>query len=135
MAVQRGVVSMSVLVIMLVGTISGAVVGLIISSHLTNQVVLAILCAFVAAILALAASYRTLGRNLNISLPPSVILWNVAMASLIGGLAGHELSVDLRDPPAPPLVGGISGVLTSLLMVTFVVTIFMLRDRLSGTRS
>lgn len=135
MAVQRGLVSMSVLVIMLVGTISGAVVGLIISGHLTNQVVLAIICALVAAILALTAGHRTLGRDLSISLPPGVVLWNVAIATLIGGLAGHELSVDLRDPPAPVLVGGVSGVLTSVLMVSFIVTIFMLRHRLSDTQT
>ena len=133
MAFQRGLVSMSVLVIMVVGTIGGAVVGLIISGHLINQIVLAIICALVAAVLALVAGRRTLGRNLSISLPPGVVLWNVVIASLIGGLAGHELSVDLRDPPAPALVGGVSGILASLLIVSFVVTIVMLRHRLSDT--
>ena len=134
MAIQRGLVSMSILVIMLVATISGAVVGLIISGHLTNQVALAIICAFVAAILALTAGRRTLGRDLRVSLPPGVVLWNVAVATLIGGLAGHELSVDLRDPPAPVLVGGVSGILTSVLIVSFVVTILMLRHSLPDSR-
>ncbi len=85
---------------MVVGTISGAVVGLIISGHLTNQIMLTIICALVAAVLALAAGHRTLGRNLSISLPPSVVLWNVVIASLIGGLAGHELSVELIPNPS-----------------------------------
>ena len=60
-----------------------------------------------------------------------LIIWNVIVASLLGGLAGHELSIDLRDPPAPPLVGALSGLFAAILIASFAITIHMLRDRLS----
>ncbi len=136
MAVQNrsGTVSLSVLAMVVVGVVSGIVLSLLMSGHLANQLVLAIICAFVAAILALVVGRLILGWNTGVSLPPGIVVWNVVISSLIGGLAGHELSVDLRDPPAPPLIGGISGVLTSLLIVSFVITILVIRYRQSDTQ-
>ncbi len=133
MNVQRGsgVVSVSVFAMILAGLVSGAVAGLIFGVLLASQLVLAIICAFIAAILALVIGYFILGRNTEFALPSGVVVWNVVIASLIGGLAGHELSVDLREPPASPLVGALSGVLASLLVASFAITIFMLRNRLS----
>jgi hypothetical protein len=134
MAVQSrsGVISISAFAMLLVGTISGAVVGLLISGGLEKQVVLAIICALAAAILALVTGRLTLGENTGISSAPGVAVWNIAIAALIGGLAGHELSVDLREPPGASLVGGLSGLLASIMIVSAVVTVFILRVRQSA---
>ena len=126
-----GVVSAGVLAMNLAGVVSGGIVGLVLSGLLASQLVLAFVCAFVAAILALLIGNMVLGRSTEFALPSGIVVWNVIIASLIGGLAGHELSVDLREPPASPLVGALSGVLGSLLISSFVVTLFMVRNRLS----
>ena len=133
MNVQRGsgVISASVLAMVLAGAVSGAIVGLVLGSLMANQPVLAIICGFVAAILALITGRLIVGGGAEFSRSSGVVLWNVIIASLIGGLAGHELSIDLREPPASPLIGALSGVLASILIASFVITIFALRNRLS----
>lgn len=131
--VQRGsgVASASVLAMVLAGVVSGAIVGPVLGSLLANQLVLAIVCAFVGAILALVIGNVILGDSAEFTLPSGVVVWNVIIASLIGGLAGDELSVDLSEPPVSPLIGALAGVLAGILMASFVITIFMLRNRLS----
>jgi len=115
----------------LAGAVSGAIVGLVLGSLMANQPVLAIICGFVAAILALITGRLIVGGGAEFSGSSGVVLWNVIIASLIGGLAGHELSIDLREPPTSPLIGALSGVLASILIASFVITIFALRNRLS----
>ena len=127
-------VSASVLGMLLAGVVSGGVVGLVLDGVLANQVVLAVVCAFIAAVLGIVIVYTVLGRGVQVSLPSGVVIWNVIIASLFGGLAGHELSVDLRDPPASPLIGALSGVLAAILIASFAITIDMLRDRLSTSQ-
>jgi hypothetical protein len=133
MNVQRGngVVSASVLAMVLAGVVSGAIVGVILGNLVASQPVLAIICAFVAATLALIIGRLILGGGAEFSVPSGVVIWNVIIASLIGGLAGHELSIDLREPPASPLIGALSGVLASILIASFIITILTLRNRLS----
>jgi hypothetical protein len=133
MAVQRGgsLVSTSLVAMLVAGVVAGGIVGLVLGGVFTNQVVLAIVCAFVAAILALVIGYAMLGRDTQLSLPSGVVVWNVIFASLLSGLAGHELGVDLRNPPASPLVGALSGILAAMLIASFAITIYMLRSRLT----
>jgi hypothetical protein len=126
-----GVVTASVLAMLLAGVIGGGIVGLVLGGALANQLALALLCALIGAILALVIGYAILGRDAQFSLPPGVVLWNVIVSSLLGGLAGHELSVDLRNPPVSPLVGALSSLLAAVLVASFVITIYVLRDRLS----
>jgi len=118
----------------LAGAVIGAIVGVVLGSLIASQPVLAIICAFVAAILALIIGRLILGGGEAFSGPSGVALWNVIIAALIGGLAGHELSIDLREPPASPLIGALSGVLASILIASFVITISTLRNRLSVDR-
>jgi len=115
----------------LAGAVSGAIIGLMLGSLMASQPVLAIICAFVAAILALIIGRLILGGGSEFSVPSGVVVWNVIIAALIGGLAGHELSIDLREPPASPLIGALSGVLASILIASVVITIFTLKNRLS----
>lgn len=126
---RSGLVSVGVLAMVLVGAFSGAVVGLVLASMLDSQGLLAVISAFVAAVLALVVGHTILGTHAELSLRSGPALWNVAISSLIGGLAGHELSVDLRSPPPSPLVGSMSGLLAALLIASFAITIFWLKSR------
>src|SRR4249919_3703816 len=98
-SVQSGTssVSASVCGMLLAGVVGSGVVGLVVGSVGAGQIVLAILCAFIGAVLGLVIGYAVLGRDAQLSLPSGVIIWNVIVASLLGALAGHELSIDLRD--------------------------------------
>lgn len=120
---RNGLVSAGVLAIILMSVFSGALVGLILASVLTSQIALAIITAFVATVLALVAGHVILGPCAELPSGSALFLWNIIVASLIGGLAGHELSVALRSPPALPFVDALSGLLASVLIASFAVTI------------
>jgi len=115
----------------LAGLVSGALVGVVLGGWFARPLALAILGAIVAAILALVLRNIVLERRAASTAPLGIdILWLV-IASLIGGLAGHELAVDLTEPPPLPLVGAMSGLISSVLVASFSTTIVMLRSRLS----
>ena len=119
-----GIVSASILVMILAGAFSGALIGLVLASILTNQIWLAIGAAFGAVLVALTVRRVLLRSVLQLYPPPEVDLLHVVVAALIGGLAGHELAIDLREPPVSPLIGATSGLLASVLIATFVVTTY-----------
>jgi len=127
-----GVVSASVLAMVLVGGVSGALIGLVLGNILTRQLPIAILCALVAAILALMIGNRVLGQDGERLLPSGVVTWNVVIAAIIGGLAGHELGIDLTDTPSSPFIGALSGLLAAVLIGSFAITMFALGNRLSA---
>ena len=124
MSRRGGIVSASILVMILAGAFSGALIGLVLASILTNQIWLAIGTAFAAVLVALIVRRVLLRSALQLYPPPDVDLLHVVVAALIGGLAGHELAVDLREPPLSPLIGATSGLLASVLMATFAVTTY-----------
>lgn len=127
---ESGLVTASVLAMVLAGLIGGALVGTVLGGLFARHLVLAILCAIVAAVLALVIRNVVLERNAAFTVPMGIdFLW-VVIASLIGGLAGHELAIDLTQPPPLPLVGALSGLVSSVLIASFATTIFMLRNRL-----
>ena len=128
---NSGVITASVFAMLLAGVVSGGVVGLVLGGVLTSQIAVAFICAFIGAILALVIGNAILGRDAHFALPPGVMIWNVIIALWLGTLGGHELSVDIRDPPATPLVGALSGVLAAVLIGSFVITIYTRRNHLS----
>lgn len=130
-----GLITVSVFAMLLAGLVGGGVVGLVLGSVLASQIALAFICALIGAVLALVVGNAILGRDVSYSLPRGVIVWNVIVALWLGALAGHELSVDLRDPPATPLVGALAGLLAAVLIVSFVITMYTLKSRLSAPRS
>ena len=91
-----GSVSARVLTMVLVGAFSGALAGLVLASVLANQVWLAIVTAFVAVAIALLVCRVVFGSPLQLFIPRGLELWQALVGSLIGGLAGHELAIDLR---------------------------------------
>jgi hypothetical protein len=118
-----GSVSASVLSMVLVGAFSGALAGLVLASVLVNQVWLAIVTAFVAVAIALLVRRVVFGSPLRLLIPRQLELWQALVATLVGGLAGHELAIDLREPAVSPLIGATSGLIASILMATFVITV------------
>jgi len=107
----------------LVGASSGALAGLVLASVLANQVWLAIVTAFVAVAIALLVRRVVFGSPLRLLIPRQLELWQALVATLVGGLAGHELAIDLREPAVSPLIGATSGLIASILMATFVITV------------
>jgi hypothetical protein len=101
------------------GAFSGALAGVVLASMLTNQVWLAIVAAFAAVVIALIVQQVIFGSHVRLMFPPAFGILNVIIVSFIGGLAGHELAVDLTEP----LIGGIAGVLAAVLICSFVITI------------
>jgi hypothetical protein len=90
---------------------------------------LAIVAAFVAVVLALIVQHVLLGPHLQFAFPPVFTALHVAVASFIGGLSGHELAVDLTEPPPSALIGGLAGVIAAVLISSFVVSIMVLTTR------
>ena len=125
----NGGVSVSVFAMVIAGLIIGVVCGMILGAVLANQLLLAIISAFVAAAVALVVGNLMLDPTAKPALPRGVALWNIIVASLIGGLAGHELAVDLREPPLTLVIGGVSGVLAAVLIASFAITVFALRNQ------
>jgi hypothetical protein len=93
---------------------------------------LAILSGIVAAILSLVICNLVLDRNAAPTVPLGMKFMWVVTASLIGGLAGHELAIDVTEPTPLPLVGALSGLVASVLIASFAITIFMLRNSMSA---
>lgn len=136
MAVLRrsGGVTVSVFAMVMAGVVVGVVCGMILGGMSTNQLLLAVISALVAAAVAVVVGSLFLDQEANSALPLGVSVWNIIIASLIGGLAGHELAIDLRDPPISPIIGGLSGLLAGILIASFAITAFTLRNQWAGLR-
>ena len=105
-----------------IGAFVGGFVGLILGTVLNSQLSLAIVAAFAAVIVAFIARHIVFSSQGQFSLPPPLTLLHIIIAALVGGLAGHELAVDLREPPTSGLIGGISGLLAAVVFSCFFIT-------------
>ncbi len=118
---REGVISIFMLVNLLVGGAGGTVIGLALGGLIANGDVLAIITAFLAVLLGMVARY-TLVRVLP-SAPdiPPVVLASSLVISLIGGLAGHDLSIATGYASSPALIGLFSGLLAAILMDVLII--------------
>ena len=118
---REGVISIFLLVNLLVGGAGGTLIGLALGGLIANGDVLAIITAFLAVLLGMVARY-TLVRVLP-SAPdiPPVVLASSLVISLIGGLAGHDLSVATGYASSPALIGLFSGLLAAILMDVLII--------------
>jgi hypothetical protein len=123
---KTGVASASFIIIALVGTAVGALLGLFLEGIIINQTHLGVIVGFLATIIALLVRYklvfRLAGAGPDSSKVPWIVLISAAVASLIGGLAGHDLA-EMAGTPTAVFIGTMSGllsaVLTGLLLVTY----------------
>ncbi len=125
---KPGFVSASIIVMVVIGAFSGGLAGLVFGTMFEHQLGLAIAAAFVAVILAFIARHFAFSSRRQFSFPPPLTLSHIIISALIGGLAGHELAVDLKEPPTSGLIGGVSGLLAAALFSCFVIT-FLYRKR------
>jgi hypothetical protein len=122
---RSGGASIGVFAMIMAGLIVGALCGMILGG--LNQLLLAFISAFLGTIAALAVGKFLIDPAARPDLPMGIAVWNIVIATLIGGLAGHELSIDLREPPISPVIGGASGVLAAVLIASFAMTVVALR--------
>ena len=118
---REGVISIFLLVNLLVGGAGGTVIGLTLGGLISNGDVLAIITAFLAVLLGMVARYplvRVLPGAPDI--PPAVLICSLAV-SIIGGLAGHDLSVATGYASSPALIGLFSGLLAAILMDALII--------------
>ncbi len=118
-----GLVVAGILGMVLAGAFGGAVAGLVIASVTGSQAVIALLAAIVGSLLALVVWYFIWAKRARLSPSSPAVLWNIVTASLVSALAGHELAVDIRSPPASPLIGATSGLLAAVLMASSLIAI------------
>jgi hypothetical protein len=107
----------------LTGAFGGGLAGLVLASTLMNQLWLAIVAAFIAVVIALVVRQVVFGSHGQFVVPHALGVWLIFVSSLTGGLAGHELAVDLRESPPSPLIGAVSGVVALILISSFIITI------------
>ncbi len=118
---REGVLSIFLLVNLLVGGAGGTVIGLALGGLITNGDVLAIITAFLAVLLGMIARYTLVRVLPGAPVIPPVVLASSLVISLIGGLAGHELSVLTGYASSPALIGLFSGLLAAILMDALII--------------
>jgi uncharacterized membrane protein YfcA len=124
----EGVVSASLVVVILVATIIGAMVGLLLGAFLPpGSRSIAIPAGFIATVVASIARYKLLAPSTREGVDeariPTVLVVNAAIASIAGSLTAHDLVGFIGAQTSPALLGALAGllsaVLTALLMITY----------------
>jgi hypothetical protein len=123
----EGLVSASLVVVILVATVIGAVVGLLLGEFLPpGSRWIAIPAGFIATVAASIARYKLIGvrrGGVDEARIPAVLVVNAAIASVAGSLTAHDLMGYVGAQASPALLGALAGllsaVLTALLMITY----------------
>jgi hypothetical protein len=116
----EGVISASLIVVTLVAVIIGAMMGVLLGEIFPpGSRFIAIPAGFIAAVGASIARYKLVGRGTR---APAVLLVNVAIASIAGGLAAHDLMGLVGAQTSPGLLGALAGLLSAVLMALLMIT-------------
>ena len=118
---REGVISIFLLVNLLVGGAGGTVIGFALGGLIANGDVLAIITAFLAVLLGTVARYLLVRVLPGVPVISPVVLASSLVISLIGGLAGHDLSVATGYASSPALIGLFSGLLAAILMGVLII--------------
>lgn len=123
---MQGVISASLLVVLLVATTVGALVGLVLGGVVQSAVLLGIIAALAGTLVAALVRYKLVfqgsGAGADESGIPTVVVVNAAIASLAGGLAGHDLAVQFQEGASAVWIGALSGLIASILMALLMIT-------------
>ncbi|MDQ8699506.1 hypothetical protein [Hyphomicrobium sp. LHD-15] len=126
MAARSGVISTSIIVLVLIATAIGALIGLALDGVLPGTRSLAITAGLTATIIASIARYKIVflgaGKGVDESKVPGVLVVNAAIASIAGSLAAHDLAGLVASPPSSVLVGTFAGLLSAVLMALLMIT-------------
>jgi hypothetical protein len=123
----EGMISASLVIVIVVATVVGALVGLLLGSATVDSRLTAIVAGFIATIVASIARYTILIRRAHGVVDgariPAMLVANAAIASIAGSLAAHDLAELVRPHPSPFLLGALAGllsaILTALLMIVY----------------
>lgn len=123
---ESGVISASIIILVLVATAIGAIVALVFEGLLPpGNRLLAVLSGFVAVVVASIARYKLIffgaGKGADESRVPMVLLVNAAIASIAGSLAAHDLW-GFGGLSGPGVLGALAGLLSAVLMAMLMIT-------------
>jgi hypothetical protein len=126
MAVRSGVISMSIVILVLIATAIGAITGLVLDGMLLGTRQLAVASGFIATVIASIARYKLVflgaGAGADDRKVPMVLLVNAAIASIAGSLAAHDIAGLIADPPSSVIIGTFAGLLSAVLMAMLMIT-------------
>lgn len=130
MAVKSGgVVSASLIILILVAAAIGAVAAIVLQETGLGSRAIALIAGFLATIAASIARYKIIflgaGKGPDESRIPSVVLIYSAIASIAGSLAAHDLHRTLNGDMATALLGALAGLFSALLMAMLMITYHM----------
>ena len=122
----EGLVSASLVVVLIVSVVIGAVMGLLLGEIFPpGSRRIAIPAGFVATVVAGIARYKWVaqGGQVDVARIPVVLIVNAAIASIAGSLAAHDMMGFAGVQTSPGLLGALAGLLsamlTALLMITY----------------
>jgi hypothetical protein len=114
-----GVTTVSMLVVLIVGTVIGALVGLVLGGSIRHGAILALIAGLAGTIGGVivrnALVYRQIGVGPNDEAIPVVVVVYGVIAAIAGSLGGLELALLLHEP-FPVWIGTLAGLLSSILM-------------------
>jgi hypothetical protein len=126
MDAPQGVVSASLIILIVVACAIGAGVGLLLGDALTSTRILAIAAGLTATIVASIARYKLIflgaHRGANEAKIPVVLVVNAAIASIAGSLAAHDVVGFIGAETPPALLGSLAGLLSAVLMAMLMIT-------------
>jgi hypothetical protein len=126
MAPREGVISASLLVLIVVATAIGGGVGVLLGAALPGTRAIAVTAGFVATIAASIARYKLvfLGAHAgpDEARIPMVLVVNAAIASIAGSLAAHDLMGFVAADTSPALLGALAGLVSAVLMAMLMIT-------------
>ena len=122
----EGVVSASLIILIVVAGAIGAGVGLLLSGVLTETRLIAIAAGLAATVIASIARYKLvfLGAHAGADEAkiPMVLVVNAAIASIAGSLAAHDLIGFIGSQMSPGMLGAVAGLMSAVLMAMLMIT-------------
>ena len=108
MDAPEGVISASLIILIVVACAIGAAVGLVLGDALTGTRTLAIIAGLIATVVASIARYKLIflgaHRGTDEAKIPMVLVVNAAIASIAGSLAAHDGPSTVDRPGSIPLL-------------------------------
>lgn len=123
MSQYQRLISTSIILTVIIGGVAGAVFGHALDGIVMNKALLAVTAAFLAVLVGtvarhftIFASIRGAGPGPGTQMLPGIVLLNTAVSSLVGGLIGYGISLNLLSPPPAAWIGCLSGIVASVSM-------------------
>ncbi len=115
---MAGITTVSLLVVMVVGTVVGAIVGMFLGNSIPPDAVLAVLAGLAGTVAGAVARNLLVDQGIAVgeyesALPLAILIYAV-VASFIGSLAGLEVAL-LVGEAFPVWIGALAGLLSSIL--------------------